>query len=127
MAVDPLPSWRPGAVRQALLSFVAAVTSEGSPTFVPESERVAVFDNDGTLWPEQPMPSQAAFAFDELKHALQCQPALADDPMVRAALAGDIGTLLAGEHFEGLLRVIALSHAGMTDAPGTQAERQALR
>jgi len=113
-AADPLPSWRPGAVKEALLSFVTAVTTEDSAAFVPEPERVAVVDNDGTLWPEQPMPFQAAFAFDELKGAVRRQPALAEDPMVQAALAGDIGALLAGGHFEGLLRVIAVSHAGMT-------------
>jgi phosphoglycolate phosphatase-like HAD superfamily hydrolase len=111
---DPLPSWRPGAVKEALLAFVASVSSEGSAAFVPEPERVAVFDNDGTLWPEQPLPFQAAFAFDELRGALQRQPALAEDPMVQAALAGDLPALMAGEHFEGLLRVVALSHAGMT-------------
>jgi phosphoglycolate phosphatase-like HAD superfamily hydrolase len=111
---DPLPSWRPGAVKEALLAFVAAVSSEGSAAFVPEPERVAVFDNDGTLWPEQPLPFQAAFAFDELKGALQRQPALAEDPMVQAALVGDLGPLMAGGHFEGLLRVVALSHAGIT-------------
>ena len=111
---DPLPSWRPGAVKEALLAFVAAVSSEGSAAFVPEPERVAVFDNDGTLWPEQPLPFQAAFAFDELKVAVQRQPALADDPMVQAALVGDLGPLMAGGHFEGLLRVVALSHAGIT-------------
>ncbi|MFU8885993.1 MAG: HAD family hydrolase [Cyanobacteriota bacterium] len=111
---DPLPSWRPGAVKEALLAFVAAVSSEGSAAFVPEPERVAVFDNDGTLWPEQPMPFQAAFAFDELKGAVQRQPALAEDPMVQAALVGDLAPLMAGGHFEGLLRVVALSHAGIT-------------
>jgi phosphoglycolate phosphatase-like HAD superfamily hydrolase len=111
---DPLPSWRPGTVKEALLAFVASVSSEGSAAFVPEPERVAVFDNDGTLWPEQPLPFQAAFAFDELKGALQRQPALAEDPMVQAALAGDLPALMAGEHVEGLLRVMAVSHAGMT-------------
>lgn len=111
---DPLPSWRPGAVKEALLAFVTQVSREGSPAFLPEAERIAVFDNDGTLWPEQPMPFQAAFACDELQAAVQRQPALADDPMVRAALAGDIGALLAGDQVEGLLRVIAVSHAGIT-------------
>lgn len=101
-------------MKEALLAFVAAVTSEGSAAFVPAPERVAVFDNDGTLWPEQPVPFQAAFAFAELMGTSERQPELADDPMVQAALAGDIGALMAGEHFEGLLRVIALSHAGMT-------------
>jgi phosphoglycolate phosphatase-like HAD superfamily hydrolase len=112
--VDPLPSWRPGVVKDSLLAFVAAVTSEDSAAFVQEPERVAVFDNDGTLWPEQPLPFQAAFAFAELIGAVQREPALADDPMVQAALAGDIGALMAGEHFEGLLRVMAVTHAGMT-------------
>jgi phosphoglycolate phosphatase-like HAD superfamily hydrolase len=101
-------------VKEALLAFVASVSSEGSAAFVPEPERVAVFDNDGTLWPEQPLPFQAAFAFDALKGALQRQPALAEDPMVQAALAGDLPALMAGGHVEGLLRVVALSHAGMT-------------
>jgi phosphoglycolate phosphatase-like HAD superfamily hydrolase len=114
VVADLLPSWRPGAVKEALLAFVAAVTSEDSPAFVPEPERVAVFDNDGTLWPEQPLPFQAAFACDELKAAVQHQPALVEDPMVQAALAGDIAALLAGEHVEGLLRVMAVSHAGMS-------------
>lgn len=113
-AADALPSWRPGAVKEALLAFVAAVSSEGSAAFVPEPERVAVFDNDGTLWPEQPLPFQAAFAFDELKGAVLRQPELAEDPMVQAALAGDLAPLMAGGHVEGLLRVIAMSHAGIT-------------
>ncbi|MFO8238221.1 MAG: HAD family hydrolase [Prochlorococcaceae cyanobacterium] len=101
-------------MKEALISFVAAVSTEGSSEFVPEPERVAVFDNDGTLWPEQPMPFQAAFAFDELRTALQNRPALAADPMVQAALAGDMAVLLAGGHLDGLLRVIAVSHAGLT-------------
>lgn len=113
-AADPLPSWREGPVKAALLAFVAKVSAEGSPDQVPVAERIAVVDNDGTLWPEQPLPFQAAFAFDELQRRITLRPALAEDPMVQAALAGDLPTLLAGEHLDGLLRIVALTHAGMT-------------
>jgi phosphoglycolate phosphatase-like HAD superfamily hydrolase len=81
---------------------------------VPETERVAVFDNDGTLWTEAPVPFQAAFVFDELKRRAPTEPALAADPVVQAALKGDVATLLAGDRHEGLLRVLALTHTGMT-------------
>jgi hypothetical protein len=77
-------------------------------------ERIAVFDNDGTLWPENPMPFQMAYAVDEVKRLVAEQPALADDPMVKALMTGDLATLLAGPHHDGLLHIIALTHAGMT-------------
>ncbi|MFN5465261.1 MAG: HAD family hydrolase [Cyanobacteriota bacterium] len=114
-AADPLPSWMEGPTKQAILSFVAKVSEEGSPAFIPPAERIAVVDNDGTLWPEQPLPFQAAFAIDELQRKLLSQPSLADDPIVQAALAGDLATLMAGEHFEGLLKLVALTHAGLTN------------
>ena len=63
---DALVSWNETAPKQALVAYVEQVTTTGSPHFVPEAERIAVFDNDGTLWPENPIPSQAAFVFDEL-------------------------------------------------------------
>ncbi len=113
-AADPLPSWNDGPVKRAILAHVAKVTKEGSPDFQPEPARIAVFDNDGTLWPENPMPFQAVFALDELKRRVVIQTELASDPMVQAALAGDLGRLLAGEHLDGLMRVLALTHAGMT-------------
>ncbi|MFM8675032.1 MAG: haloacid dehalogenase-like hydrolase, partial [Vulcanococcus sp.] len=113
-AADPLPSWREGPVRQAILAFLERVTQPGSADFVPAAERIAVHDNDGTLWPENPVPFQAAFAVDELRRRLSAEPALAEDPMVQAALAGDLATLLAGPRYEGLMRVLALTHAGMT-------------
>jgi phosphoglycolate phosphatase-like HAD superfamily hydrolase len=93
---------------------VQRVTRDGSADFVPASERIAVFDNDGTLWPEAPVPFQAAFVFDELKRRSPSEPNVAADPMVKAALAGDVAKLLAGPHHDGLMRVIALTHAGMT-------------
>ncbi|MEN9676100.1 MAG: hypothetical protein RIS76_1996, partial [Verrucomicrobiota bacterium] len=66
-AADPLPSWRDTGPKQAILSFVGKVTREGAPEFLPAGERIAVFDNDGTLWCEQPMYVQVAFALDRLK------------------------------------------------------------
>jgi len=113
-AADPLPSWNDGPAKQGILAFIAKVTKEGSPDFLPLAERIAVYDNDGTLWPENPMPFQAAFAIDELNQHILNEPKLASDPMVQAALAGDIAKLLKGEHFDGLMQVLALTHAGMT-------------
>jgi phosphoserine phosphatase len=114
MQANPLPSWYAGQARSALLDFVARVTSAGSAEFVPAPERIAVFDNDGTLWPENPMPFQVAFALDEVKRRAPSEPALASDPMVQAALAGDVARLLGGAHHDGLLRILGLTHAGMT-------------
>ena len=111
---DPLPSWNDGPAKRRILAFVAKATTEGSPGFLPFAERIAVHDNDGTLWPENPMPFQAAFAIDELNRRVLAEPALASDPMVQAALTGEIAKLLEGEHFDGLMRVLALTHAGMT-------------
>ncbi|MEB3251419.1 MAG: HAD family hydrolase [Cyanobacteriota bacterium] len=111
---DPLPSWNDSPAKQGILDFVARVTTIGSPDFLPLPERIAVYDNDGTLWPENPMPFQAVFALDELKRRLPTEPELAADAMVQAALAGDLAKLLEGQHFDGLMRVLALTHAGMT-------------
>ncbi len=113
-AADPLPSWNDGAARQAIIDFVARTTTPGSPDFVPIPERIAVFDNDGTLWPENPLPFQLAFVIDELQRRVPDEPGLAEDPMVHAALAGDMEKLLAGKHHDGLLHVLARTHAGMT-------------
>jgi phosphoglycolate phosphatase-like HAD superfamily hydrolase len=113
-AADPLPSWNDGPAKQAILAFIARVTKEGSPDFLPLAERIAVHDNDGTLWPENPMPFQAAFAIDELNRRILTEPELASDPMVQAALAGEFAKLLEGKHFDGLMQVLALTHAGMT-------------
>jgi phosphoglycolate phosphatase-like HAD superfamily hydrolase len=113
-STDPLPSWNDSPAKQGILSFITRVTKEGSPDFLPLAERIAVFDNDGCLWPENPMPFQAAFAIDELNRHIIAEPRLASDPMVQAALAGELEKLLEGEHFDGLMQVLALTHAGMT-------------
>jgi phosphoserine phosphatase len=113
-AAEPLASWNDTASKQAVMSFVEKVSHEGSPDFVPVPERIAVFDNDGTLWTEAPIPLQVAFVLDELKRRAPNEPQLAADPMVQAALQGDIAKLLAGKHHDGLIKIIALTHSGMT-------------
>src|SRR4051812_34567189 len=111
-ADDPLPSWNDGPVRQAILTFVAGVTNEGGPRHVPTAERIAVFDNDGTLWCEQPVV-QLVFAIDRLKQVIEARPELRDKPSVVAALKGDLAYFeREGEH--ALAEVIVLTHAGMT-------------
>ncbi|MGB5135756.1 MAG: HAD family hydrolase [Prochlorococcaceae cyanobacterium] len=111
---DLLPSWNEGGVKQALLTFVRRVSREDSPDFVPMAERIAVFDNDGTLWPEHPLPFQLLYALDRVRDAVKLQPELRRDPMVQAALRNDVAALVAGPRHEGLLRILALTHAGMT-------------
>tara|TARA_R110002049_G_scaffold50370_2_gene143003 strand:+ start:77505 stop:78884 length:1380 start_codon:yes stop_codon:yes gene_type:complete len=113
-AAEDLASWNDGPAKQSIIDFVQKVTDQQSDHFVEPTDRIAVFDNDGTLWPEVPIPFQLAFAFDELKRRVPQEPDLKADPMVQAALAGDVGKLLEGKHHDGLLHVIAKTHAGMT-------------
>jgi heat shock protein HslJ/phosphoglycolate phosphatase-like HAD superfamily hydrolase len=112
--MDPLPSWNESASKKAIIDFVQKVTSEGTENFVPISERIAVFDNDGTLWPENPIPFQLAYALDLIKQRSAADETLAADPMVKAANAGDFAKLLEGPHHDGLMQIMALTHAGMT-------------
>jgi phosphoglycolate phosphatase-like HAD superfamily hydrolase len=113
-AADPLPSWNDGEAKQAILDFVQRTTTEGSADLVPVPERIAVFDNDGCLWSEAPLPPQLAFVFSEIARRQPNEPELAKDPMVQAALAGDLATLAAGKHHEGLMHLLALTHAGIS-------------
>jgi phosphoglycolate phosphatase-like HAD superfamily hydrolase len=113
-ALDPLPAWNDTSAAAHITDFVRRVSTPGSADFVPESDRVAVFDNDGTLWPEAPVPVQLAYALDEAKRLAAADPAVAIDPMVRAALHGDAAALLAGDGQNGLMRILGLSHVGMT-------------
>jgi hypothetical protein len=85
-SVPPLSSWNDTATKQSITEFVERVTLPGTADFVAEPDRIAVFDNDGTLWPEAPVPFQAAYVFDELKRRTPNEPQLAADPMVQAAL-----------------------------------------
>ena len=112
---DPLPSWNDGATKQSILDFVAAVTREGSPDFVPPAQRIATFDNDGTLWVEQPMYVQLAFALDRVKALAPQNPGWKTKQPFAAVLTGDMKALLhSGD--KGLTEIIAATHAGMTTA-----------
>ncbi|WP_432444766.1 HAD family hydrolase [Rhizobium leguminosarum] len=110
---DPLPSWNDTASKAAIVSFVEKVTGQGSPDFVPENERVAVFDNDGTLWVEHPMYTQFAFALDRVKALAPQHPEWKETQPFKAVLEGDMKTLAASGE-KGLMELIMTTHAGMT-------------
>ncbi len=110
---DPLPSWNDGATKRAIIDFVARVTRQGGPDFVPPAERIATFDNDGTLWVEHPMYVQLAFGLDRVKAMAPLHPEWADKQPFKAVLEGDMKTLAeAGEH--GIAELVMATHAGMT-------------
>jgi phosphoserine phosphatase len=112
-ATDPLPSWRHGAAKQGIISFVEKVTKEGSPSFVPIPERIATFDNDGTLWCEQPVPVQLYFALDRVMALAPQHPEWKTKEPFASLLKGDMkGMLAGGDH--ALLELIMATHAGMT-------------
>jgi hypothetical protein len=110
---SPLPSWNEGATKQSILNFVRGVTAAGSPQFVKPEERIAVFDNDGTLWCEQPFYIQFAFALDRMKAMSPQHPEWKDNPLFAAAVARDMKTIAAGG-VKGVLELAAVTHAGMT-------------
>lgn len=112
-SADPLLSWTEGPARKAILGFVAATTTPGSPRFVPPAERIAVFDNDGTLWAEQPLYFQLAFALDRVKALAPAHPEWREQEPFASLLKGDLNTALAGgEH--AILEIVMATHAGMT-------------
>jgi phosphoglycolate phosphatase-like HAD superfamily hydrolase len=111
--VDPLQSWNESASKRAIIDFVERVTLTGSKDFVPVRERIAVFDNDGTLWPENPVPFQVAFMSYEITRQLPDHPEWKDDAAIRAFRTGDLAALTADDN-RGLLRILALTHAGIT-------------
>jgi len=112
-AADPLPSWNEGDARAAILDFVSRVTDEGGAEFVPEPERIAVFDNDGTLWSEQPAYFQLFFAIDRVKAMAADHPEWKTTQPFQAVLEDDMEALAAsGEH--GLLELVLATHAEMT-------------
>jgi hypothetical protein len=113
MATDPLPSWNDGAAKAAILDFVARVTAEGGRDFVPVNERVAVFDNDGTLWCEMPVPNQALFIADRVKALAPQHPQWQTTEPFRSLLAGDRQALMA-QGLKGIAELAMATHAGMT-------------
>jgi hypothetical protein len=110
---DPLPSWNDGATKAAIVDFVSRVTKDGGPDFVPPERRIATFDNDGTLWAEQPFYFQGLFAFDEIRRLAPRHPDWKETEPFKSVLAGDMkGLAASGE--KGLLEIIAATHFGMT-------------
>lgn len=112
-AQQPLPSWNDGATRQALIDFVERVTARDTPEFVPPSARIAVFDNDGTLWSEQPMYVQLAFAIDRVRALAPAHPEWQGREPFKSLLMGNLaGVAATGER--GLMEIILATHAGLT-------------
>ncbi len=112
-AADPLPSWRDGAPRRALVEFVAATTTPTDLRFVRPAERIAVFDNDGTLWAEQPLYFQLAFALDRVKALAPMHPEWKTQEPFASLLRGNLKAALAGgEH--AIVEIVMATHAGMT-------------
>ena len=110
---DPLPSWNNDNSKQSILDFVNEITDEKNPNYVKSSDRIAVFDNDGTLWSEQPYYFQLQFALDRTKAMSADYPEWKNNPILNAALDNDIKKLLSfGEH--GLLELVMTTHSGMT-------------
>lgn len=110
---DPLPSWNEGASKRAIVDFVALVTTQGTKGFVVPAERIAVFDNDGTLWPEQPLYFQLIFAFDRIKALAPQHPEWQTREPFASVLKGDVKGALAGGD-KALLEIVMTTHTGMT-------------
>jgi hypothetical protein len=111
--MDPLPSWNDTGPKKAIIAFITKTTKDGSAEFVPPAERVAVFDNDGTLWCEQPIPVQLFFALDRVKALAPQHPDWKTREPFASVLKGDLGTALAGGE-RALLELAAETHAGMS-------------
>jgi phosphoglycolate phosphatase-like HAD superfamily hydrolase len=112
-AADPLPSWNDGKTKQAIVAFVQKVTEAGGAGFVPQDQRIATFDNDGTLWGEQPVYFQLLFAVDRIKALAPQHPEWSSKEPFASLLKGDLKAALAGgEH--AIAQIVMLSHAGMT-------------
>jgi phosphoglycolate phosphatase-like HAD superfamily hydrolase len=114
-AAEVLPSWKDGPSRQAIEAFVTAVTREGDKDFIPPAERIAVFDNDGTLWSEQPMYFEVLFALDEVRRMAPQHPEWKDKQPFKAVLENDQKTLAAAGE-KGLLQIVGATHTGVTTA-----------
>jgi phosphoglycolate phosphatase-like HAD superfamily hydrolase len=110
---DPLPSWNDGAAKQAIVAFVKATTDQSSPDFVPPAARIATFDNDGTLWVEQPLPTQLVFALDRVKALAPQHPEWKTTQPFQAVLEGDMKALEASGE-KGIVEIIAATHSGMS-------------
>lgn len=112
-SADPLPSWNETASEKAIVDFVTRVTDPASPDFVPEAARIAVFDNDGTLWSEQPMYFQGLYALEMLREKAKADPSILKDNVLKAAAAGDMKGVMAGG-MDGLVEILNVSHSGLS-------------
>lgn len=112
-AQDSLPSWNDGDTRDAIIEFVQTVTDSNSEDFVPESERIAVFDNDGNLWAEKPVYFQLLFAVDRVKELAPEHPEWKTEEPFASVLKGDLAAVSESGH-EGIFKLITATHAGMT-------------
>jgi hypothetical protein len=110
-AADPLPSWNDGAVKKSIVTFVEKVTKPGSPDFVPPEQRIATFDNDGTLWCEKPVPVQLYFALDRVKTLAPQHPDWKTTEPFASLLKGDLKTALAGGD-KAILELFMATHGG---------------
>lgn len=112
-AADPLPSWNAGSSKSAILEFVQRTTTEGGNDFIPVKDRIAVFDNDGTLWCEQPAYFQLMFALERIKELAPQHPGWKETEPFKSVLAGELkGVAAQGE--KGIAQIVAATHAGMT-------------
>ena len=112
-ADDPLPSWNDGKAKQSIISFTEKVTTPGTPDFVPPPERIATFDNDGTLWAEKPMYFQLFFALDRVKELAPKHPEWKDKEPFASLLKGDVKAALAGGQ-KAAVEIVMATHTGMT-------------
>ena len=112
-AADPLPSWNDRKAKQSIVNFVTKVTKAGSPDFVPAPQRIATFDNDGTLWAEQPVYFQLLFAIDRVKALAPQHPEWQTQEPFASLLKGDLKGVMAGGE-KALLEIVMATHAGMT-------------
>jgi phosphoglycolate phosphatase-like HAD superfamily hydrolase len=112
-AADPLPSWNDTGPKKAIIQFVQKVTNKESPDFVPREKRIATFDNDGTLWAEQPLYFQFFFAMDRIKALAPQHPEWNTKEPYASVIKGDMKGVLAGGE-KGILEMVAATHSGMT-------------
>ena len=110
---DPLPSWNDTATKARIIAFVDGVTDPDAASFVPEDDRIAVFDNDGTLWAEQPLYFQVLYALDVLREKAAADPSILTSDVLTAAAEGDMAGMMA-DGVDGLVEIIDVSHAGIT-------------
>jgi hypothetical protein len=118
-AADPLPSWNDGQTKQSIVDFVTRVTEEGGPDYVAPEDRIATFDNDGTLWVEQPVYTQFMFAIDRVKAMSNEHPEWKDKEPFKSVLDGDMAAV-AGMGEKGMLEIVAATHSGMSTADFSQ-------